>query len=94
MMKTQSLYQETANVAYGGCSSSSPSPFGSMITMIRDPNSISHHERVALALRVIGIEEKYSSVDDKYLHMYGVDTESSRATPLKLWHHDGEDLTE
>ena len=52
MMKTQSLYQETANVASGWCPSSSPSPFGSMITMIRDPNSISHHEHVALALKL------------------------------------------
>ena len=29
-----------------------PSQSGSMITMIRDPNSISHHEHVALALKL------------------------------------------
>ena len=50
-------------------------------------------EHVALVLRVLAVEEKYTSdKEEVYVVVHGVDTEGAMVTNLRLWRFDRNDI--
>ena len=51
-------------------------------------------DHVALVVRVIMVEQKFTNSGDTYLEAYGTDTEGTLAKNLRLWRYADGDLAE